>query len=159
MATEVVQQKRRKKIVSNTTANIFQWAREEIDKAGELYYKRKSHIILETARKLEEAGIEKSTICNEISKNLEGFVDDGYVRKILADYPQYKDQKHKESAEIRVKKHATQAQKSKSISQQVRDMTTETEGRTGYLNEEHECYKDVIIKGLEERIAVLESKK
>lgn len=92
---------------------IFEWARKELYKAEELLFTRKSTIVLETAKKLEDAGIEKNKITVEIVSHLKGFVDDSYVRKVLTDYPQYKDQRRSDNANKRDssrKKPAKQAQ-------------------------------------------------
>jgi hypothetical protein len=85
-AKQVVKQK-------ETTGTIFEWARKELQKAEDLLFKRKYEIVLETARKLDESGlVETEKITMEIIKGLKGFVDDQYVREVLKDYPQYKDQ-------------------------------------------------------------------
>jgi hypothetical protein len=90
-------QKQRKKSFDH----IFKWAEEQFRDLAELFIKKKSDIILETARRLEKEGCEESKISNEIVTNLSGFVDDSYVHKVLKDYPQYKDQKHVKSATSR----------------------------------------------------------
>lgn len=78
---------------------IFEWARKELDKAEDLLFKRKKEVILETARKLDESGLVKTEkITMEIIKGLKGYVDDDYVRKVLADYPQYKDENQRKRA-------------------------------------------------------------
>ena len=81
--------------------HVFEWAEKQFAEMVELFTKKKSWIILETARRLENDGCEPSHISNEIVTNLSGFIDDSYVRKVLKDYPQYKDQKHVESAKSR----------------------------------------------------------
>lgn len=96
-----------------TTGTIFEWARGELQKAEDLLYKRKYEIILETAHKLDESGlVETDKITMEIIEGLKGYVDDQYVREVLADYPQYKQgyraqnakkRKSKSSSEIRAK--------------------------------------------------------
>lgn len=95
--TTTTLQKRSKKKVQSVE-EIFKWAEQELQKATELFSKRKSEVILETARRLEDSGIEKSKIANEITKNLKGFVDDGYALRVLKDYPQYKQQYRVENA-------------------------------------------------------------
>lgn len=78
--------------------HIFRWAEKQFVELADLFLKKKSEIILETARKLDNAGFEPSKISNEIVANLSGFVDESYVRKVLKDYPQYKDQKQQANA-------------------------------------------------------------
>jgi hypothetical protein len=90
--TAVIQQQKKRKKKVRSVDEIFDWTLKELYKAAELFSKRKSDIILETAKRLEEdAGIEPSKICDTIAKRLEGFVDDSYVQKVLKDYPQYKN--------------------------------------------------------------------
>jgi len=72
-----------------------------VDKLGSLeeeYKTKKSEIIIDTAIELDEAGFEKSKISAELVERLVGFVDDSYVRKVLKDYPQYKDKKQQANA-------------------------------------------------------------
>lgn len=78
--------------------HVFQWAREQFEKAEELLQKRKKDIVLETAKRLEDLKMEKSKIAAEITKNLKGYVDDGYILRVLEDYPQYKQQHRVDNA-------------------------------------------------------------
>lgn len=165
-----------KVITKSKVDKVFEWARKEFEKTEELYFKRKSQIILETARKLEDLGIEKQNISYEIKKNLKGYVDDSYVQKVLIDYPEYKDKKQANNAKGRKsgrnipanpaqtetanqsqteeRENNTSSMKRLSNNQITQIMTT-TEGRMGYVNEEHECFKDEIIKQLETEIREL----
>ena len=168
---EQIEQKRRRKKADPKT--IFNWAKKELFKAAELFTRRKSEIILETAKKLEEeAGIDPHKISTEIAHGLDGFVTHDWVLKVLKDYPQYKEQfrvdnvKKRKSSNTNItgSSQTEQSQKQEhesstvsntqpvagrlSNSQRVQAMTT-SEGRMGYINEEHECYKDDIIKQLE----------
>lgn len=90
MATIQIQKQKKRK--AKDTSKVFEWARNELRKAEDLLIKRKSQVILETAKKLEDAGIETNLISMEIIRNLKGYVDDQYVREVLTDYPQYKNQ-------------------------------------------------------------------
>ena len=72
--------------------NIFEWAEYQLFNAIELFTKRKKTVILETANMLEELGVEKQKISTQISNRLSKFVSDAYVREVLKDYPQYKDE-------------------------------------------------------------------
>jgi hypothetical protein len=72
-------------------AHIYKWAREQLQKS-------KSEIILETAHRLEQEGCEPSKISIGIITNLKDCVDESYVRKVLTDYPQFKDPKQRANA-------------------------------------------------------------
>jgi hypothetical protein len=104
--TTLVEQQRRqkrrkskKKKKTQSVESIFQWAIKELYKTAELFHRRKSQVILETALKLEDSGIvEKDRICDTISLRLDGFVDARWVRKVLDGYPQYKDQQKAKNA-------------------------------------------------------------
>jgi hypothetical protein len=88
--------------------DVFEWAEYQLFNANELFAKRKKTVILETASMLEELGVvEKQKIFTQISNRLSKFVSDAYVREVLKDYPQYKDEKHVKSAQSRVDIHAT----------------------------------------------------
>lgn len=160
--------KKRKK--TQTVQQIFKWALGALTKAADRYYRSKYEIILETASRLEEIGIEPNKISSEICKGLKDIVDDRYVREVLADYPQYKNETKVKGGKNARKNRASSAQTEQSKTEEQSQeeeqqegpepskhpMTT-TEGRMGYVNEEHECYKDKTIKSLEESIKSLEA--
>jgi len=64
---------------------------KQIDGVIEELEGKKSVIILELARKIEERGMPKHMISSEISKNLEPYISDRYVQGCLED--EYKDRK------------------------------------------------------------------
>lgn len=104
---------------------IFEWARKELGKAEELLLKRKADIILETAKKLEDAGVQENGITMDIIRNLKGYVDDSYVRKVLIDYPQYKDQYQSKRAKSGRKMPAQQSTNNSSSEDRAKQAQTE----------------------------------
>lgn len=99
-----------KQIKKSKVSKVFEWGKKEFAKADELLLKRKSQIILETAKRLDELGVAKSTISTEIAREYKGYVDATYVPLVLKDYPQYKQEyrvsnakKAKSSSNIRAK--------------------------------------------------------
>ena len=100
------QRKNNKENKEKKINDVFEWAEYQLFNANELFAKRKKTVILETASMLEELGVEKQKISTHISNRLSNFVSDAYVREVLKDYPQYKDEKHVKSAQSRVDIHA-----------------------------------------------------
>jgi hypothetical protein len=78
----------------DTYETCFDWAINELKeintKVQELDGKKRE-IILELARRLEESGMLKEMICEEISKHLKGYISDRYVQGCLKH--EYKNQK------------------------------------------------------------------
>lgn len=86
---------------------------------------------------LEEVGVEKQKISTQISNRLSKFVSDAYVREVLKDYPQYKDEKHVKSAQSRVDIHAmttTQTQEQNKKQQQQQRRSIVVGGGDNYYN-------------------------
>lgn len=137
----VEQKKRRKKNAQQTSiGEIFQWAMKELYKTAQLFQKRKKQVILETARRLEEAGIEPNNISTEIAKGLKAFVDHSWVNKVLNDYPQYKDEsqsKRRKSGRINPTR---QAQMDRSLPQKQLVQTQQEQGRPGITNQAPDEY-------------------
>ena len=77
---------------------VHRWLDDQLSHIEELYHKRKKDVILEAALLLEKAGVKQDTISTEISNRHSKYIDDSYVRKVLKDYPQFKDDKHVKSA-------------------------------------------------------------
>ena len=90
--TTTVQKRKKKKGHSSSIDEIFEWSKQELYKAADFFAKRKSQIIVETAEKLDEAGVQKDTISTLISERLEGYVTAAWVREVLKDHPEYKNE-------------------------------------------------------------------
>lgn len=118
--------------ITEKVSTVFEWAGKELEKAAELFSKRKADIILETAKKLEDIGIDKDKISTEISKNLAGFVDDGYVRRVLKDYPQYKDKSRVHKPAKREKKESKKQEEEEPQLLEVENQTGDDDAPTGY---------------------------
>jgi len=72
----------------------FEWALNELKEINEKVEEldgKKREIILELAKRLEESGMPKEMICEEISKHLKGYISDRYVQGCLKH--EYKNQK------------------------------------------------------------------
>lgn len=107
---------------------IFDWAEKRFGELADLLIKKKSQIIIDTARKLDEAGFNpKEMISTEISERLSGYVDQKYVIKVLKDNPEYKRSDKSEGGKGNIK----------SLRSQKR-------------TKQHKCYKDERIVELEE---------
>lgn len=93
MSTTVKLEKPKKRKAQSSIDDIFEWSKQELFKAINLFTKRKSEIVLETADRLDKAGVQKNTICMLITEKLEGYVNKDYVADVLKDHPEYKNEK------------------------------------------------------------------
>jgi hypothetical protein len=133
--TFLQQQKNNKENKEKKINDVFEWAEYQLFNANELFAKRKKTVILETASMLEEVGVEKQKISTHISNRLSKFVSDAYVREVLKDYPQYKDEKHVKSAQSRVDIHAmttTQTQEQEQLEQNKKRRSIVVGGDVNY---------------------------
>jgi hypothetical protein len=78
----------------DTFEACFEWALNELKEINEKVEEldgKKREIILELAKRLEESGMPKDMISEEISKHLKGYISDRYVQGCLKH--EYKNQK------------------------------------------------------------------
>ena len=100
-------------------ASIIKWALNEC-KDAHLYYGRKREIVIETAEKLEAAGMPTHTISAEISNKLKEFINGGFAVSSLPD--KYKMANHQHARRLE-QPPQPQRQHHRPVAQRIKDDT------------------------------------